>query len=243
MKLLRINRVINWFLVSGAPHGHTGHVRFITCVEMTTPPKSDPRPKMNRYTFDTTKVQQNNINHGKILVISGGDGYEDFRGPQASAELQAGREDSTNHLLLWKVWYSSNRLRVRKIIHERRHDTPSESSHVLWQKEKPLGKSSLGFLNFLLEPMENTLPFEGSDFLPVKFNLSATGWLGKERKKERKTLLNGLGLGSTLEVRSLANFFIGEKESKWGGCKSPKLEANFPKGVFRSLALTVKSSA
>ncbi|XP_033212658.1 rho guanine nucleotide exchange factor 17 isoform X2 [Belonocnema kinseyi] len=90
-------------IVTGAPHGHTGHVRFITCVEMTTPPKSDPRPKMNRYTFDTAKVQQNNINHGKILVISGGDGYEDFRGPQASAELQAGREDSTNHLLLWKV--------------------------------------------------------------------------------------------------------------------------------------------
>ena len=70
---------------------------------MAAPPKSDPRPKLNRYTFDTTKAQQNNINHGKILVISGGDGYEDFRGPQASAELQAGREDSTNHLLLWKV--------------------------------------------------------------------------------------------------------------------------------------------
>lgn len=70
---------------------------------MSTQSKNDARPKMNRYTYDTVNVPQNNINHGKILVISGGDGYEDFRGPQASAELQAGREDSTNHLLLWKV--------------------------------------------------------------------------------------------------------------------------------------------
>ncbi|XP_051171015.1 rho guanine nucleotide exchange factor 17 isoform X2 [Leptopilina boulardi] len=90
-------------IVTGVPHGHTGHVRFLTCVEMSTQSKNDARPKMNRYTYDTGNVPQNNINHGKILVISGGDGYEDFRGPQASAELQAGREDSTNHLLLWKV--------------------------------------------------------------------------------------------------------------------------------------------
>ena len=37
----------------------------------------------------------------KLLVISGGDGYEDFRNSSLS-EL-AGREDSTNHLLLWQV--------------------------------------------------------------------------------------------------------------------------------------------
>lgn len=91
-------------LSSGIPHGHTGHVRFLTCVETTTPTKPDPRPKVNRYSLKSGKTQQNNINRGKLLVISGGDGYEDFRGPQASAELQAGREDSTNHLLLWKVW-------------------------------------------------------------------------------------------------------------------------------------------
>lgn len=88
---------------SGIPHGHTGHVRFLTCVETSTPPKPDPHPKVNRYSLKSSKNQQNNINRGKLLVISGGDGYEDFRGPQASAELQAGREDSTNHLLLWKV--------------------------------------------------------------------------------------------------------------------------------------------
>ncbi|XP_076669101.1 rho guanine nucleotide exchange factor 17 isoform X4 [Andrena cerasifolii] len=90
-------------IVTGIPHGHTGHVRFLTCVETTTPSNPDPRPKVNPYSLKPSKNQQNNINRGKLLVISGGDGYEDFRGPQASAELQAGREDSTNHLLLWKV--------------------------------------------------------------------------------------------------------------------------------------------
>ncbi|XP_029040417.2 rho guanine nucleotide exchange factor osg-1 isoform X7 [Osmia bicornis bicornis] len=90
-------------IVTGIPHGHTGHVRFLTCVETMAPSKPDPRPKVNRYSLKSSKTQQNNINRGKLLVISGGDGYEDFRGPQASAELQAGREDSTNHLLLWKV--------------------------------------------------------------------------------------------------------------------------------------------
>ncbi|XP_012215221.1 rho guanine nucleotide exchange factor 17 isoform X3 [Linepithema humile] len=90
-------------IVTGIPHGHTGHVRFLTCVETPNPSKPDPRPKVNRYSLKSSKTQQNNINRGKLLVISGGDGYEDFRGPQASAELQAGREDSTNHLLLWKV--------------------------------------------------------------------------------------------------------------------------------------------
>ncbi|XP_078048564.1 rho guanine nucleotide exchange factor 17 isoform X1 [Augochlora pura] len=90
-------------IVTGIPHGHTGHVRFLTCVETLSPSKPDPRPKVNRYSLKSNKNQQNNINRGKLLVISGGDGYEDFRGPQASAEPQAGREDSTNHLLLWKV--------------------------------------------------------------------------------------------------------------------------------------------
>ncbi|XP_025073713.1 rho guanine nucleotide exchange factor 17 [Pogonomyrmex barbatus] len=90
-------------IVTGIPHGHTGHVRFLTCVETPNPSKPDPRPKVNRYSLKSNKTQQNNINRGKLLIISGGDGYEDFRGPQASAELQAGREDSTNHLLLWKV--------------------------------------------------------------------------------------------------------------------------------------------
>nr|XP_050850263.1 uncharacterized protein LOC127063944 isoform X4 [Vespula vulgaris] len=90
-------------IITGIPHGHTGHVRFLTCVETGTPSKPEPRTKVNRHSLKSKKVHQNNINRGKLLVISGGDGYEDFRGPQASAELQAGREDSTNHLLLWKM--------------------------------------------------------------------------------------------------------------------------------------------
>lgn len=35
------------------------------------------------------------------LVISGGDGYEDFR--LTSSSETVGRDDSTNHLLLWRV--------------------------------------------------------------------------------------------------------------------------------------------
>lgn len=37
----------------------------------------------------------------RMLVISGGDGYEDFR--NSAANEGAGRDDSTNHLLLWQV--------------------------------------------------------------------------------------------------------------------------------------------
>ncbi|XP_043279981.1 uncharacterized protein [Venturia canescens] len=94
--------------VNGIPHGHTGHVRFLTCVEKpaatsTIPNKHENRLKNKRHSGKPEKTHSNDPSGGKILVISGGDGYEDFRGPQASVELQAGREDSTNHLLLWKV--------------------------------------------------------------------------------------------------------------------------------------------
>ena len=42
----------------------------------------------------------------KLLVVSGGDGYEDFGATPgtSNANEQAGRDDSTNHLLLWSVW-------------------------------------------------------------------------------------------------------------------------------------------
>lgn len=40
--------------------------------------------------------------HGsKMLVISGGDGYEDFG--NTGSDDSVGREDSTNHLLLWQI--------------------------------------------------------------------------------------------------------------------------------------------
>ncbi|XP_052898086.1 uncharacterized protein LOC128304851 [Anopheles moucheti] len=92
--------------VTGLPHGHTGHVRFLTYVESPD--------------GETDLVQDGGVSSagaqnppgGKsskpslqdLLVISGGDGYEDFRsaGNNTMSEV-AGREDSTNHLLLWKV--------------------------------------------------------------------------------------------------------------------------------------------
>lgn len=66
--------------VTGVPHGHTGHVRFLTTVDVE---------------------QRRGKKTDKPLVVSGGDGYEDFRSSSVS-EL-AGREDSTNHILLWQV--------------------------------------------------------------------------------------------------------------------------------------------
>ena len=41
-----------------------------------------------------------NVGH-EIIIISGGDGYEDFK-TSSSCET-AGRDDSTNHLLTWRV--------------------------------------------------------------------------------------------------------------------------------------------
>ncbi|XP_014213202.1 rho guanine nucleotide exchange factor 17 [Copidosoma floridanum] len=107
-------------IVTAIHHGHTGQVRFLTSVETASPPKTEePRPKVNRYSLkgskSSTSQQSNNspsrtgstsscgVEQDRILIISGGDGYEDFRGPPTATELQAGREDSTNHLLIWKV--------------------------------------------------------------------------------------------------------------------------------------------
>lgn len=99
----------------GNPHGHSGHVRFLTCVEMT-PETGGRKPfsKNGRFPNRTGKPPGNepagvagNAAAGqshfssKMLVISGGDGYEDF-GNAGSNEM-IGREDSTNHLLLWQI--------------------------------------------------------------------------------------------------------------------------------------------
>ncbi|XP_056646347.1 rho guanine nucleotide exchange factor 17 [Diorhabda sublineata] len=78
--------------VTGVPHGHTGHVRFLTSVEMVISESSH----RNSY-----KTKQDSRCNTKLLVISGGDGYEDFRTSNISEV--AGREDSTNHLLLWNI--------------------------------------------------------------------------------------------------------------------------------------------
>ncbi|XP_046403591.1 uncharacterized protein LOC124169131 [Ischnura elegans] len=131
--------------VTGLPHGHTGHVRFLTCVDMPAEEGADksssdqksskssslagglsalvaPSSILPQSTLSASPPQSyqgsltsqgssawKGSSHSeekptKILVISGGDGYEDFRnsGNGPSSEV-AGREDSTNHLLLWQV--------------------------------------------------------------------------------------------------------------------------------------------
>lgn len=81
----------------GIPHGHTGHVRFMTFVEHE---RENDKNHTNRHSIHIKPKSE----QAGILVISGGDGYEDFRssGTNLLSEV-AGREDSTNHLLLWHV--------------------------------------------------------------------------------------------------------------------------------------------
>lgn len=102
----------------GSAHGHTGHVRFLTCIEL--PEGFDLNFPLQS---DAVNSTQNNSESGggglqrrdsarrrastlipvksNLLVISGGDGYEDFRLTNSSETV--GRDDSTNHLLLWRV--------------------------------------------------------------------------------------------------------------------------------------------
>lgn len=89
----------------GLSQGHTGHVRFLTSVEL--PDGFDvhfplPGDQGNEQTCDTEKRDPTRHRpKSKLLVISGGDGYEDFRLTNSSETV--GRDDSTNHLLLWRV--------------------------------------------------------------------------------------------------------------------------------------------
>ncbi|XP_039150522.1 uncharacterized protein LOC6727647 isoform X2 [Drosophila simulans] len=99
---------------TGIPHGHTGHVRFLTFVETTglegaAPGAGGGRDAGSSNSDEYTK--QGSIKHSKsksetnnTLIISGGDGYEDFRNSGANSLSEiAGREDSTNHLLIWQI--------------------------------------------------------------------------------------------------------------------------------------------
>lgn len=81
--------------VAGVSHGHTGHVRFLTYVELNS---HNFETQQNRNSYKGKQEQRSN---SKSLVISGGDGYEDFRNSNLSEV--AGREDSINHLLLWSI--------------------------------------------------------------------------------------------------------------------------------------------
>ncbi|XP_061537104.1 rho guanine nucleotide exchange factor 17-like isoform X2 [Phycodurus eques] len=103
----------------GSVHGHTGHVRFLTSVELPEglgmnfpPPTLDSTGKQsqggtivdgNLQRHDSARRRSSTHLPPKTnqLVISGGDGYEDFRLNNSSETI--GRDDSTNHLLLWRV--------------------------------------------------------------------------------------------------------------------------------------------
>lgn len=102
----------------GSAHGHTGHVRFLTAIElpqgfdMNFPPTNDtavPRApnasvmdgSLQRRDSARRRASGHFIPKNNHLVISGGDGYEDFRLTNSSETV--GRDDSTNHLLLWRV--------------------------------------------------------------------------------------------------------------------------------------------
>ncbi|XP_077984576.1 rho guanine nucleotide exchange factor 17-like [Glandiceps talaboti] len=85
--------------VTGSGHGHTGHVRFLTAVEMLQDDDSESSPTLREAIVRRCSVSATMMPN--MLVISGGDGYEDFC--SSSSNEAAGRDDSTNHLLLWKV--------------------------------------------------------------------------------------------------------------------------------------------
>lgn len=80
----------------GIPQGHTGHVRFLTLVEID----ENASTKRSTKSFESSSSETDS---NYVLIISGGDGYEDFRttGTNTMNEV-AGREDSTNHLLMWQ---------------------------------------------------------------------------------------------------------------------------------------------
>lgn len=98
---------------TGSPHGHTGHVRFLTSVEVpkaafkgteydNTRISPSPNNRIKRKDLlDKQKSLDLSDNNGTVtLVVSGGDGYEDLYNQQSEA---VGRDDSTNHLLIWRV--------------------------------------------------------------------------------------------------------------------------------------------
>ncbi|ELU16927.1 hypothetical protein CAPTEDRAFT_222014 [Capitella teleta] len=101
--------------VSGLVHGHTGHVRFLTCVDLPQPkflasfgsqasgsPPDVGVPRRPSWLQRSDSLTTHTLTLAtKMLIISGGDGYEDFRSC-ANAET-AGKDDSINHLLLWQV--------------------------------------------------------------------------------------------------------------------------------------------
>ena len=83
-------------------HGHTGHVRFLTAVDVSKESNKEGSSEKDKSAKKKLSAVGPKTGSGHdIIIISGGDGYEDFK-TSASSET-AGRDDSTNHLLTWRV--------------------------------------------------------------------------------------------------------------------------------------------
>ncbi|XP_066288022.1 rho guanine nucleotide exchange factor 17-like isoform X1 [Branchiostoma lanceolatum] len=90
--------------VLGSSHGHTGHVRFLTAVELSSTKRMGNVIMGSLKSGNSWRSQDecSSVTPAlSMLVISGGDGYEDFH--LSFPSDTAGRDDSTNHLLLWQV--------------------------------------------------------------------------------------------------------------------------------------------
>ncbi|KAF6102124.1 Rho guanine nucleotide exchange factor 17 [Phyllostomus discolor] len=101
---------------AGLGQGHTGHVRFLAAVQLPDgfnllcpspppPPDTGPEKLPSLEHRDSPRHRGPPSARPKMLVISGGDGYEDFRlsGGGGGSSETVGRDDSTNHLLLWRA--------------------------------------------------------------------------------------------------------------------------------------------
>ncbi|XP_037893680.1 uncharacterized protein LOC119639994 isoform X1 [Glossina fuscipes] len=112
----------NNIVPTGIPHGHTGHVRFLTSVETNSSSTGSNADSVNTKesigvgggggggsessstSGSKSPKPKTETSSSNILIISGGDGYEDFRNSGANSLSEiAGREDSTNHLLIWQI--------------------------------------------------------------------------------------------------------------------------------------------
>uniref|UniRef100_UPI00358DE3C6 rho guanine nucleotide exchange factor 17 isoform X2 n=1 Tax=Myxine glutinosa TaxID=7769 RepID=UPI00358DE3C6 len=107
---------------TGLAYGHTGHVRFLTAIEVSDTsdlPASGsliagqtgtvygkcinphPRQQWQRKGSQRRRGASSSTRVMRTLIVSGGDGYEDFR--MCGSSETAGRDDSTNHLLIWHI--------------------------------------------------------------------------------------------------------------------------------------------
>ena len=97
---------------NGSGQGHTGHVRFLTAVDIPSGKATASHRKISEQVFERPKgLAPPDLEHRRasataaivssMMVISGGDGYEDFSA--TTPNEAAGKDDSTNHLLLWQV--------------------------------------------------------------------------------------------------------------------------------------------